>query len=91
MITGKSEMNLVRSFSVITTVSKLRFIPLVLIDIYRLGISPFFGPTCRFYPTCSAYARLAILKYGVVRGVLKSVVRISKCHPFHRGGYDPLD
>ena len=84
-------MSLVRSFSVNNTAAKLRIIPIFLIDLYRMGISPLFGPTCRFHPTCSAYARLAILKYGVVRGVLKSLVRISKCHPFHPGGYDPLD
>lgn len=84
-------MSLVRSFSMNNTVARLRIIPIFLIDIYRMGISPFFAPACRFHPTCSAYARLAILKYGVVRGVLKSLVRISKCHPFHPGGYDPLD
>jgi uncharacterized protein len=71
--------------------TKLRIIPVFFIYLYQMGISPFFGPTCRFHPTCSEYARLAILKYGLVRGCLKALVRISKCHPFHPGGYDPVE
>lgn len=80
-----------RFYSIKNASRRLRFLPIVLIDVYRLGVSPFFRPACRFYPTCSAYARLAIQKHGVFRGVLKSLVRISKCHPFHPGGYDPVD
>lgn len=80
-----------RSFSIKRAVRRLRIIPVALIDLYRIGISPFFGPACRFHPTCSAYARLAIVRYGVVRGTMKALVRVSKCHPFHPGGYDPVD
>ncbi|MFH1350436.1 MAG: membrane protein insertion efficiency factor YidD [Pseudomonadota bacterium] len=69
----------------------LRFIPLTLIDIYQRLVSPMSPPTCRFYPSCSSYARIAIDKYGLFKGGVLSLIRISKCHPFHPGGYDPLD
>ncbi len=60
-----------------------------LIKGYQLAVSPLFGSTCRFYPTCSEYAVQAIDKYGLVRGGLKAVRRILRCHPFSPGGYDP--
>ncbi len=47
------------------------------------------APSCRFYPSCSTYARLAIMRFGIFKGVMMSLVRIAKCHPFHEGGYDP--
>ena len=53
-------------------------------------ISPFIVPSCRFYPSCSTYARLAFSKYGIVKGGTLSLIRILKCHPFNPGGYDPL-
>jgi hypothetical protein len=81
----------VRSFTIQRAAHRLRVIPVALIDFYRFGISPFFGPACRFYPTCSAYARLAIVKHGVVQGTLKALIRVAKCHPLHPGGYDPVD
>ncbi|ABZ83656.1 conserved hypothetical protein [Heliomicrobium modesticaldum Ice1] len=56
---------------------------------YRRYLSPLRGPTCRFAPTCSAYAILALEKYGVLRGLWKAVGRLLRCHPFHPGGYDP--
>ncbi|MFH0845599.1 MAG: membrane protein insertion efficiency factor YidD [Pseudomonadota bacterium] len=68
----------------------LRFLPLVLILIYQRLISPFIPPTCRFYPSCSTYALTAIKRYGLWKGGILSLIRISKCHPFHPGGYDPL-
>ncbi|MCJ7595104.1 MAG: membrane protein insertion efficiency factor YidD [Desulfobacterales bacterium] len=68
----------------------LRYIPIVFIGIYQNLISPFIFPSCRFYPTCSAYARLAFKKYGILRGGIISLMRICRCHPFHPGGYDPL-
>lgn len=49
-----------------------------------------FPPHCRFYPTCSEYSYQAVKKYGFFKGVWMSVIRISKCHPFHEGGYDPV-
>ncbi|MFC1867449.1 membrane protein insertion efficiency factor YidD [Thermodesulfobacteriota bacterium] len=60
-----------------------------LIDMYQKFISPLTYPSCRFYPSCSNYARLAIGRYGIMKGCMMALVRISKCHPFHPGGYDP--
>ncbi|HVJ49110.1 membrane protein insertion efficiency factor YidD [Desulfitobacterium sp.] len=60
------------------------------IRFYQKFISPLKPPSCRFYPTCSEYAIQALKKYGVVKGGWKSIVRISKCHPFHPGGHDPV-
>ncbi|HUU80583.1 MAG TPA: membrane protein insertion efficiency factor YidD [Acidobacteriota bacterium] len=67
----------------------MRHIPVVLIYIYQL-ISRFLPPSCRFYPTCSTYARHAIQKYGIIRGGFLALLRVTKCHPFHPGGYDPV-
>lgn len=57
---------------------------------YQKFISPLFPPTCRFYPTCSAYFIQAVEKYGVIKGSFLGIKRILKCHPFNPGGYDPL-
>ena len=58
---------------------------------YQYGISPLKpGPSCRFEPTCSNYALTAIRRYGVVRGVLMAAIRLSKCGPWHPGGWDPV-
>ncbi|MDR0852013.1 MAG: membrane protein insertion efficiency factor YidD [Clostridiales Family XIII bacterium] len=57
---------------------------------YQRFISPFFPPTCRFYPTCSTYFLQALRKYGFFKGCRLGIVRILKCHPLHPGGYDPL-
>lgn len=61
-----------------------------IIRFYQKFISPLKPPSCRFYPTCSEYSIQALRKYGVIRGGWKSIVRISKCHPFHPGGHDPI-
>lgn len=58
------------------------------IHLYRRYISPLKPPTCRFYPTCSAYALEALDKHGAIKGTYLTVVRICKCHPFHPGGID---
>ncbi len=60
------------------------------IRFYQIFISPLKSPTCRFYPTCSAYAIEAIQKKGPVKGTWLAIKRIAKCHPFHPGGYDPV-
>jgi uncharacterized protein len=57
---------------------------------YQLGISPMLGARCRFYPSCSCYAHTAIDRFGVLRGLMLSVRRIARCHPFCAGGYDPV-
>lgn len=62
----------------------------VLIRMYQKGISPFFPPCCRYYPTCSHYAIESIQKYGPFKGTLLASKRILRCHPFHKGGYDPV-
>ena len=59
-----------------------------LIEFYRRFISPLTPPKCRFYPSCSQYAILAIRKYGIFKGVFKSVWRILRCNPFSKGGID---
>ncbi|RNC28954.1 MAG: putative membrane protein insertion efficiency factor [Candidatus Dichloromethanomonas elyunquensis] len=61
-----------------------------LIVFYQRFISPLKPRSCRFYPTCSEYAAEAIKKYGILRGTGKAIVRVSKCHPYHPGGYDPV-
>ncbi|NLU11152.1 MAG: membrane protein insertion efficiency factor YidD [Tepidanaerobacter acetatoxydans] len=66
-----------------------RFIILMIL-FYKKFISPLKPRCCRFYPTCSDYALLAIEKYGVISGGFKAIKRILKCHPFNPGGYDPV-
>ncbi|MGC3968725.1 MAG: membrane protein insertion efficiency factor YidD [Pirellulales bacterium] len=59
------------------------------VRIYQWLISPFLGQRCRFVPSCSRYFIGAVEKYGLIRGGLKGVARICRCHPWHPGGYDP--
>ncbi|ABA90379.1 protein of unknown function DUF37 [Syntrophotalea carbinolica DSM 2380] len=63
---------------------------IVLIIAYQRYISPFTAPSCRFYPSCSEYARQSLIKYGLIKGVVKTCGRLCRCHPFHPGGYDPV-
>ena len=63
---------------------------LFLIRIYRNYISPLFPPSCRFQPTCSQYGLEAIERFGAVRGGYLTIKRIFRCHPFCKGGYDPV-
>lgn len=63
---------------------------LLLIRVYQLCVSPFLGPVCRFYPSCSVYAYEAVHRHGVLRGGFLAIKRIVKCHPFHPGGVDPV-
>jgi putative membrane protein insertion efficiency factor len=63
---------------------------ILLVRSYQLLVSPLLPPnTCRFHPTCSQYAIDALKKYGSIKGTYLSVKRVSKCHPWHPGGYDP--
>ncbi|MGE5594336.1 MAG: membrane protein insertion efficiency factor YidD [Betaproteobacteria bacterium] len=68
-----------------------RDVALLCIWVYRKWLSRLKArPTCRFYPSCSAYAYEAVQKYGVLKGGYLAARRIVKCHPFHPGGYDPV-
>ena len=67
----------------------MKKVALFLIFIYQ-KISSLTPPRCRFYPTCSEYTKQAIEKYGVLKGCILGIVRVLKCNPFSKGGYDPL-
>ena len=64
---------------------------LALIRFYRRHISPHFPPSCRYIPSCSAYAMEAIEKYGAAKGGWLALKRLSRCHPFHKGEHDFYD
>jgi putative membrane protein insertion efficiency factor len=74
-------MHMVAKFSRNLLIASVRF--------YQRAISPLLGQNCRFQPTCSEYMIGAITKYGAWRGMLRGIWRILRCHPFHRGGFDP--
>ena len=63
---------------------------LALIDFYKGCISPMRKPCCRYVPTCSEYAREAVEKYGALKGCWLGFLRILRCNPFAKGGFDPL-
>ena len=63
---------------------------LILVRAYRLIVSPLVGPCCRYDPSCSAYAAEAIEKHGAGRGAWLAMRRVLRCHPFHKGGLDPV-
>ena len=69
-------------------------IPIMLIQLYRLVVSPLLGANCRFTPTCSEYAKEAIEEHGLIKGTFLSMKRITKCHPIKllggSEGYDPV-
>jgi len=63
---------------------------ILLLSCYKAVISPFMGNHCRFYPSCSTYAIEAIETHGVFKGSYLALRRLSKCHPWHEGGVDPV-
>ena len=63
---------------------------IVLIEFYQKYIALFLGGQCRFYPSCSEYAKAALQQFGVVRGVVLTLKRLLRCHPLCKGGYDPV-
>jgi putative membrane protein insertion efficiency factor len=68
----------------------MKKILMYIIKFYQKVISPLTPPSCRFYPTCSHYGLEAIEKHGAIKGSWLAIRRISKCHPFHEGGFDPV-
>jgi putative membrane protein insertion efficiency factor len=68
----------------------MRKVVILLIGFYQRFISPLKPPTCRFYPSCSAYMREAVQKHGVAKGIIMGMGRVGRCHPWHPGGYDPV-
>ncbi|MGE5794027.1 MAG: membrane protein insertion efficiency factor YidD [Bacteroidota bacterium] len=57
---------------------------------YRYALSPMLGRSCRFHPSCSAYAQEALERHGALRGLWLALRRVGRCHPWHPGGYDPV-
>ena len=68
----------------------MKTIFLALIHAYQYTLRPMLGSNCRFYPSCSDYAREAIERHGALAGLWLAVKRVSKCHPYHPGGFDPV-
>ena len=68
----------------------MKVVLLLLIRFYRGFLSPLKPPSCRYIPTCSEYAMIAVAKYGAAKGSFLAIKRILRCHPFHKGGYDPV-
>ena len=66
----------------------MRFLLVALIRLYQLLISPLLPPACRFYPSCSQYALVAVREYGVLRGGWLALMRLARCHPWNPGGVD---
>lgn len=68
----------------------MRALIVFLLRAYKRVISPLLPPACRFYPTCSEYTMDAVSRHGVLKGLLLGLKRLSRCHPFHAGGLDPV-
>jgi putative membrane protein insertion efficiency factor len=61
------------------------------IRVYQWFVSPLLGPRCRFYPSCSEYAKQAIIAKGPIKGLAITTYRLLRCHPFSKGGYEPFN
>lgn len=70
--------------------SPIKSLAIGAVRFYQQAISPHMPPSCRYVPSCSSYAIIAIERFGVVRGSWLALRRVSRCHPFHPGGYDPV-
>lgn len=68
-----------------------KIILLNIIKGYQFFISPWLGKNCRFYPSCSDYAKEAITKHGAIRGLILIICRLVRCNPFCKGGFDPVN
>ena len=69
----------------------IKILILILLKTYKFLISPFLGTNCRFLPSCSDYACEAITKKGVIKGGVLAIKRLTKCHPWGKSGYDPVN
>lgn len=69
----------------------LGFAASYLVKAYQLAIGPFFPKVCRYYPTCSQYSLEAYRRHGMLRGTSMTLKRLGRCHPWHPGGYDPVE
>jgi putative membrane protein insertion efficiency factor len=67
-----------------------KLVVLQLLRAYKWAISPMFPPACRYVPTCSEYAMEAVDRHGALRGGAMAMLRLLRCHPFAKGGYDPV-
>jgi len=70
--------------------SALARVVLLLLRLYKRGLSPWLPSACRFHPTCSEYMMEAVARYGAWRGTVLGLRRLLRCHPFHEGGFDPV-
>lgn len=70
--------------------SPFQFVVLQLLRAYKWAVSPMLPPSCRYVPTCSEYAMEAVERYGAIRGGWMGLIRLLRCHPFVKGGYDPV-
>jgi putative membrane protein insertion efficiency factor len=68
----------------------MKFLSLLMVRLYQRWISPMLPPSCRYVPTCSDYALEAIERYGAFRGGMMAAWRLLRCHPFVKGGHDPV-
>lgn len=68
----------------------LAYIPILLVKIYQIFISPYFPNSCRYTPTCSSYSLEALKKHGFFKGLWLTIKRVSRCHPWGGHGYDPV-
>ena len=68
----------------------MKHVLILMVRAYQLFLSPLLPASCRYYPTCSAYAIEAFERHGAVQGLLLAIRRIARCHPLRPGGYDPV-
>lgn len=68
----------------------MKYLALGFLRLYKFILSPLLPAACRYQPTCSDYAREAVERYGALRGTILAARRLSRCHPFREGGYDPV-
>ena len=68
----------------------MKYLLIGLLRAYRFAISPLYGQVCRYHPSCSAYALEAVTVHGSLKGTWLAVRRVARCHPWARGGYDPV-